>query len=307
MLLAISIILGLALDMALGEPRRWHPLAGFGRLAAYLEKRTNNHFDPINSRLLGATTWILLVVPPALLIFWINPWHNLWWLDAFILYWAIGYRSLNEHSNSISHALESDDLGRARTELSKIVSRDTNTLDQQAIRQATIESNLENGNDAIFAPFFWFVVGGAAGVIIYRLANTLDAMWGYRTTRFNYYGWWAARADDLLNYIPARLVALTYALLGNTRYALNCWYKQAAKCDSPNAGPVMCSGAGALTVQLGGVGFYQGEMRQKPLIGCGSPPEDKDIIRSLNLIALGLIVWATIIVVTALLLHLLAL
>jgi len=172
-----------------------------------------------------------------------------------------------------------------------MVSRNTAALDAGGVARAGSESVLENGSDAVFAALFWFLVAGAPGVVLYRLSNTLDAIWGYRNPRFERFGWAAAKIDDGLNYIPARMVALTYALLGRTALALRCWQRQAPQWDSPNAGPVMAAGAGALGVSLGGAAEYHGELHQRPQLGEGRPAQARDIERALNLVYGGVLLW----------------
>ncbi|HVL75619.1 MAG TPA: CobD/CbiB family cobalamin biosynthesis protein, partial [Noviherbaspirillum sp.] len=181
----------------------------------------------------------------------------------------------------------------------RIVSRDTGGASEADIARAAAESTLENGNDAVFGTLFWFIVAGGPGALLFRLANTLDAMWGYRNARFHAFGWAAARIDDALNLIPARLTALSYALLGNTRCALACWRSQASAWSSPNAGPVMASGAGALTIVLGGPAVYDGVIEARPPLGTGAPPRASDIARAWRLVARAVALWLAVAVLIA--------
>ncbi|MBS1224625.1 MAG: cobalamin biosynthesis protein, partial [Proteobacteria bacterium] len=177
-----------------------------------------------------------------------------------------------------------------------IVSRDTADLDEEQISRATVESVLENGCDAIFGALCWFVLAGAAGATLYRLANTLDALWGYRTPRYRDFGWAAARLDDGLNWLPARLTALSYVAMG-TKPALawRCWREQAPNWKSPNAGPVMAAGAGALGLALGGPARYHGEWQQRPALGEGLAPRAEDIGRAVALVRRALWLWLGVI------------
>ena len=197
----------------------------------------------------------------------------------------------------VAQALRLGDLRLARERVGYMVSRNTAQLDATGVARAGSESVLENGSDAVFAALFWFVIAGAPGVVLYRLSNTLDAMWGYRNARFERFGWAAAKIDDGLNYLPARLVALTYALLGKTALALRCWRTQAPLWDSPNAGPVMAAGAGALGVSLGGAAEYHGELHQRPELGAGPQPRARDIERALNLVYGGVLLWLALLLV----------
>lgn len=289
-LMACAVIL----DRLLGEPRRWHPLVGFGRYAAWLERRINGSSA---SRLHGLAAWILALAPFALMVFW------LWrqpvlrpWVDVLVLYFALGLQSLREHSERIQQALQAEDLVRARQRVAEIVSRDTGQMQPEEIARAGVESVLENGNDAVFGALFWFALFGAPGALVYRLANTLDAMWGYRTPRYLSFGWAAARCDDALNFIPARLTALSYAVLGNMRTALRCWRRQARAWDSPNAGPVMASGAGSLHIQLGGAAIYHGVVEQRPPLGAGSAPRAADIGRAVSLVQRSVALWLGVLI-----------
>ncbi|XXF10613.1 cobalamin biosynthesis protein [Pseudomonas sp. D2-3] len=290
MSLILSAVAGVALDAALGEPKRWHPLVGFGKLADRLEQRFNPSGGGWRSH--GVSAWCLAVLPLTLLTLMLVqlPWVG-WLVQILALYAALGLRSLDQHAQPVAQALRLGDLPLARQRVGYMVSRRTEDLDANGVARAGTESVLENGSDAAFAALFWFLVAGAPGVVLYRLSNTLDAMWGYRNARFERFGWAAAKIDDLLNYVPARLVALTYALLGRTSLAMRCWQRQAPQWDSPNAGPVMAAGAGALGVSLGGAAVYHGELHPRPGLGEGPPPRARDIERAMNLVWGGVLLW----------------
>ena len=303
---ALVTLAAVLLDALLGEPARWHPLVGFGRWAQYFERRLNANTtrSPLTQRLLGALAvtaavgpWVLLVAVagalPAL--------H--YWVAVAALYFALGHQSLRQHAQRVHKALEAGNLDEARVQVSYMVSRDTAKMDARAVAAATVESVLENGNDAVFGALFWFVVAGAPGVLLFRLSNTLDAMWGYRTSRYLYFGWAAARFDDVLNFVPARLTALTYALIGSTRSALHCWRVQAPQWDSPNAGPVMAAGAGALGVGLGGGAYYHGEWEERPPLGLGAPPDAGSIRAALRLVRSGVVLWLLLVMAGELIAH----
>ena len=291
MSVALSCLAGVGLDVVLGEPRRGHPLVLFGQLADRLEAHFNGP-DGRGWRSHGVTAWCLAVLPLTALAWLLSLLPGVGWVvEVLLLYIALGLRSLGEHLVPVALALRQGDLAEARRRVGFIVSRDTGSLDEQGVARAATESALENGSDAVFAALFWFAIAGAPGVVLYRLSNTLDAMWGYRNPRFERFGWAAARIDDLLNYLPARLVALTYAVLGQTRRAWACWRRQAPQWDSPNAGPVMAAGAGALGLSLGGPAIYHGVLHERPTLGEGEAPTARDIERALDMVWAGVGLW----------------
>jgi len=297
-LLALLMVAGVALDWLLGEAARWHPLVGFGRCVQWLERRLNRR---PGSYARGALAWMLAVLPLVALSAWITILlaRQSFWLAAAwhvaLLYFCIGLRSLRDHVMPIAQALKSGDLAAARKLTGRIVSRDTSQSQENDLAKAAVESLLENGNDAVFGTLFWFAVAGGPGALLFRLANTLDAMWGYRTPRFLAFGCVAARIDDGLNWIPARLTAWSYALLGNRRQARMCWRTQAPAWSSPNAGPVMSSGAGALGLALGGAAIYDGEVEQRPPLGMGRDAVADDIVRAWKLVSRTAMLWLTVI------------
>lgn len=283
------------LDAWLGEPRRWHPLVGFGNLVSQLEKRLNPlPWQPLRSQYLWGLVGVILLVLPFLFIVVLLMQLSIWLalaLHMYCLYFAIGYRSLRQHGLAVYQALQAGQFVQAQRATSYMVSRDVEAIEPVS---ATIESVLENGNDSVFGALFWFFVAGGPGALAYRLVNTLDAMWGYKTPRYYYFGWAAARLDDVLNYLPARLTAITYALLGQTSLAWQCWQTQAPLWDSPNAGPVMSAGAGALNVQLGGAARYHDEWHERPRLGTTVAATAEDIPRALQLVRNGMLSWLVV-------------
>ena len=303
-MLALLLVAGVALDLLLGEARRWHPLVGFGRLAHALEARLNRGRGRLAR---GAVAWALAVLPLTWLAWWLASWPTAYaglLVHALLLYLCLGLRSLREHTLPILAALRAGELAEARRLTGRIVSRDTSDANASDLAKAGAESLLENGNDAVFGTLFWFLVAGGPGALLFRLANTLDAMWGYRNDRFNLFGRVAARIDDALNFIPARLTALSYVLLaprGGHARAWHCWRTQATAWSSPNAGPVMASGAGALGVTLGGAAVYDGEVELRPVLGSGPAAGAADIARAWRLVWRTTLLWLGIALVAALL------
>ncbi|MBK1681807.1 adenosylcobinamide-phosphate synthase CbiB [Rhodocyclus tenuis] len=322
------------LDRLFGEPPRFHPLVGFGKLADALAGALNRprqntqggnaggtitaqagatpaaalavakapplaeSYPPATDvirRGAGLLAWALAVLPWVALAAWLCAPARLGWIgDVLLLTLALGGRSLAEHAAQVGADLVAGDLAAARRHVSFLVSRNTAELDEEGVARACVESTLENGADAIFGALFWFALLGGPGAVLYRLANTLDAMWGYRTPRLAAFGWAAARLDDLLNYVPARLTACAYALCGATRTAFACWRSQAPQWDSPNAGPVMAAGAGALGLTLGGAATYHGQIETRPTLGAGRAPRAADIAPALALLRRALALWLCI-------------
>lgn len=296
------MIAALLLDFCFGEPSKWHPLVGFGQWAGRCRTAWQQPLNATHSlqRLYGVLAWAVAVLPCimvlGLLLMWLPSWLE-WCVSVLVLYFTIGWQSLREHALAIAAPLMAKDLAQAQAAVARIVSRDTQSLDESGVAKAGMESVLENGSDAIFAPLFWFVMLGPIGALLYRLANTLDAMWGYKTDELRYFGWCAARIDDVLNYLPARLVVLTYGACGQFKQAWRCAKTQGSGWKSPNAGPVMAAGAGALNVQLGGAAVYFGEAQERPMLGCGEAPRAKDLERAVQLVDKGVLLWAVILCV----------
>ncbi|MCW8329131.1 adenosylcobinamide-phosphate synthase CbiB [Photobacterium sp. SDRW27] len=289
---AFSVVASLWLDKWLGEPKRFHPLVGFGRLAKKCESWCRA-ISFISTKQQGIVAWCLSVMPLVLLSYLLLSLIAQFSVIALvvgnvvILYLTIGGKSLIEHAENIYDPLQRGDIEQARYQVSMIVSRNTEKMGEKEITSSTIESVLENGNDAVFGPMIWFLIFGAPGAVLFRLANTLDAMWGYKNEKYIDFGWFSAKTDDVLGWLPARVTAVVYALQGNFQQALACWQQQAKECKSPNGGVVMTTGAGSLNIEIGGPTYYHGVLHDKNPMGAGAPASWDSIPKANQLVTRG--------------------
>lgn len=296
---AAGLVLGYAADQVFGDPRRWHPVSGFGRLARATEKAlySDNRAAGVvfTSVLVGSAVALGGAADRATRS---RPWLRTA-VTAGATWVVLGGRSLSREARTLDAQLRDGDLAAARVQVTHLVGRDPSRLDANGIARATIESVAENTSDAVVAPLLWGALLGPAGLLGYRAANTLDARVGHRTPRLEKFGWASARFDDLLNLAPARLSALLAVGLGpRPRAAMRAWRRDAHKHPSPNAGPVEASFAGALGVQLGGVNVYDGGTEDRGTLGDGPAPKPEDIgptARLASLVGLGALAVAALI------------
>lgn len=288
---AVGLLLGWLADEALGDPRRFHPVAGFGNAATVLERHTW-----ADSRRAGVLHLLVLLVvttaPAALLDRATRRTPRLAVPLTAAATWAVlGGRSLRREARAVDRLLAAEDLPGARQRIRSLVGRDPTHLSADELARATVESVAENTSDAVVAPLFWGAVAGLPGLLTYRAVNTLDAMIGHRSPRYRNFGWAAARLDDLANWIPARLAALLTVVAaplvgGRPPAVLRVVRADAHRHPSPNAGRVEAAFAGALGVQLGGMNEYEGVIEDRGVLGDGPPVIPSDIDRANRLAAL---------------------
>lgn len=275
-------------DRLVGDPARFHPVAGFGRTAMRLEQRvwrpTRVAGAAHTASLVGAVALGAAVLDGALAR---RPRSRAAFRTA-VVWAALGGRSLERAAIELAAELDAGRLERARALAPTLVGRDPMTLDAAELSRATVESVAENTSDAVVAPLLWAALLGAPGAAAYRAANTLDAMIGHRSERYRNFGWAAARLDDLLNWPAARasaLLAVAWAPLvgGRRRAAWRAAWRDGAGHPSPNAGRVEGAFAGALGLRLGGLNRYPYGSELRPTLGGGALPATGDILRSVRL------------------------
>jgi adenosylcobinamide-phosphate synthase len=285
---AAGLALGAVADLVLADPRRHHPVAGFGSAAAALERRVWRDSRP-------AGVWYALALTgtaaclggvlargtrrhPAARVL----------LTATATWTVLGGTSLGRAAATMHAALADGNLSAARAALPALAGRDPRALDEAGLARATVESVAENTSDAAVAPLFWGAVAGLPGLLAYRAANTLDAMVGHRSPRYERFGWAAARLDDVVNWVPARLTAALTVVCapltgGSPARALVVWRRDGAAHPSPNAGRCEAALAGALGLRLGGRNVYGSRVEDRPPLGDGRPPTADDIHRAVQL------------------------
>lgn len=277
---AVGLLLGFAADRLLGDPERYHPVAGFGTAAAAFER-----YAYADSRLNGAVFTGVLV--GGAIVVGIAAEHSplpRTLTTALATWMVLGGRSLEREADAVHALLAAGDLPGARTQVRRLVGRDTAQLSASEVTRAVVESVAENTSDAVVAPLLWGAIGGVPGLLAYRAANTLDAMVGHHNDRYERFGWASARFDDLLNLPAARLAALLVVAGPGGASAARAWRNDARMHPSPNAGVVEAAFAGALGIRLGGTNTYYGDrVEHRAILGDGRPAEAADIPRTTRL------------------------
>lgn len=274
---AAGLLIGTALDALVPDPRRGHPVAVFGSAAGALERRwyadSRMRGVVFTAACAGAAVALGAALPDTT-------------LTTVAATWAVlGGRSLRREAGRVRQLLDQGDLDAARQQVTHLVGRDPESLDADGIARATVESVAENTSDAIVAPLFWGAIAGVPGLLGYRAINTLDAMVGHRSSRYEQFGWASARLDDVAGLIPARVTA---GLVAAVRPRAAAHVAHAVRHDapshpSPNAGIAEAAFAAALGVRLGGTNTYGDRVEHRPRLGDGRPPRATDIRAAVRL------------------------
>ena len=290
-ILALPMLMGFIIDIILGDPYSLpHPVRFIGALISKLEKFVRSKFNDLHKGGIFLAVAVLIlstVIPLVILILCYRINMILGVIIESIMCWQlIAARCLQRESMKVCRALEANDTEKARKAVSMIVGRDTEGLDEKGIIKAAVETVAENTSDGVTAPIMYIAFGGAALGFFYKAANTMDSMIGYKNEKYADIGRFAARFDDLLNYIPSRLTALAmilsaYLLGYDSKNAFYIWKRDRRKHASPNSAQTESVCAGALDIRLAGDAYYFGELHKKEYIGDDiRSPESEDIRRA---------------------------
>ncbi|GLW50442.1 cobalamin biosynthesis protein CobD [Streptomyces sp. NBRC 14336] len=276
---------GLLGDLLLGDPRRGHPVAVFGRAAGAVERllwRDDRGRGVVHAGVCAGGAVALGVLASRAVRR--SPIASVA-LTGVATWAVVGGTSLSREARTVGRALEAGDIEAARARLPHLCGRDPQALDADGIARAVVESVAENTSDAVVGALVWGAVGGVPGLLGFRAVNTLDAMVGHKSPRYLRYGWASARLDDVAGWPGARLTAVLAAVAGgDPRGAVRAWRADADRHPSPNAGPVEASFAGALGVRLGGTLSYGGRVEHRPVLNPeGRAVEVADIERAVRL------------------------
>lgn len=272
-------IFAFLMDAVLGDPRSsWHPVVLIGNAITFWEKRLYQK-EGQRKQFWSGVLLVLATVVTVLLVTWSVLWlsslagyYVYIFIAVVVVYFTITPKALSRDANELIFLLQTGNLTRARQRLSWIVGRDTENLDESEISRATIETVAENITDGIISPLFYFMLFGPLGAMFYRTCNTMDSMVGYKNEKYLYFGRFAARWDDVLNYIPARITMLlllisSYILRYNTKGAWQIAKRDAKLHPSPNGGYAEATVAGALNIRLGGFNYYGGKEEFRAYMG----------------------------------------
>ncbi len=269
----LPLILGYLLDLIFGDPERLpHPIVWFGKMISWGEHRLNRGRHRMAKGAVMSIAYILLVFFVLWGLIRLVPNAILWCvLNTIIIFYCLAGTTLIREVRNVFLALD-ESLDAGRKQVARIVGRDTSQLTAQEVRTAALETLAENLSDGVIAPLFWLALLGVPGMAAYKMVNTLDSMIGYRTERYKDFGCWAARIDDIANYIPARLTAVLMVIASGKPRLLKFVWRNGRKHASPNSGYPEAALAGALECRFGGPHYYFGELFDKPFIGENDRP-----------------------------------
>jgi adenosylcobinamide-phosphate synthase len=305
---SVVLILAASLDYLIGDPWNWiHPVQVMGWFISRLTKLALKYcHDSLTQRLAGIALTILLVIGSGVIgwliiqcAIWVDPILGIF-LESILLASCFALKSLRTAAQTVLKPLELGDINRSRSLLSNFVGRDTQNLTSLEILRAVLETVTENATDGVMAPLFYAIIGAfvpfvrpSTLALAYKASSTLDSMIGYREVPFIYLGWFSARLEDCLTWLPCRLTVITLALLSRKPMkVIKICQRDAPKDSSPNSGWSECAYAAILGVQMGGTNWYRGVAKVKPLLGDAIHPITSNSIQtSLKLTRYSFLLW----------------